>query len=72
MYNVQDCSVLYDNWCLLGYMYMRVTILLTCGKHLHDIIILLEGEVWAHEASFTPTFYGSTCTKPVSGHVIVS
>ena len=29
-----------------GYEYVRVDILLTCRKHLHDRIISLRGEVW--------------------------
>jgi len=27
-------------------LYVRVGILLTCGKHLHDHITSLRGEVW--------------------------
>jgi hypothetical protein len=37
MYNVQDYSVLYNNMFIP--LYVRVCILLTCGKHLHDHII---------------------------------
>jgi len=33
---------------------MRAGILLTCGKHLHDHIISLRGEVWANTTSLTP------------------
>ena len=36
---------------------MRVGILLTCGKHLHDCIISLRGEVWSHKASLVPLFF---------------
>jgi len=31
---------------------VRVGILLTCGKHLHDYIIIRIGEVLVHETSF--------------------
>ena len=38
---------------------MRIGILLTCGKHLHDSIILLRGEVWTHKTSLSsPLFIG--------------
>ena len=33
---------------------MTVCILLTCGKHLHDRIISLRGEVWAYSTGLTP------------------
>jgi hypothetical protein len=33
---------------------MTVCILLTCGKHLHDRIISLSGEVWAYSTGLTP------------------
>ena len=45
--SLRDLSI-----CML---YVRVGILLTCEKHLHDRIISLRGEVWH--------FYGSACTK---------
>ena len=38
-------------------LYVRVGILLTCGKHLHDRIISLRGEVWSHKASLVPLFF---------------
>jgi len=38
------------------YLYARVGILLTRGKHLHDRIISLKGEVWAHKTSLAPLF----------------
>ena len=41
---------------LLTLLYVRVVILLTCGKHLHDHIISLRGEVWAHKTSVTQQF----------------
>ena len=31
--------------------YGRVGILLTCGKHFHDRIISLKGEIWANKTS---------------------
>ena len=36
---------------LFARLYVRVDILLTCGKHVHDGIISLRGEVWAHTTS---------------------
>ena len=43
---------------LFAWLYVRVDILLTCGKHLHDRIISLRGEiwtgeVWAHKTNLT-------------------
>ena len=35
---------------------MRVGILLTCGKHLHDRIFSLKGEVGTHKTSLAPLF----------------
>ena len=32
---------------------LRVCILFTCGKRLHDHIISLREEVWAHKTSLT-------------------
>jgi hypothetical protein len=32
---------------------MSVGILLTCGKHMHDRIISLRGELWSYNASLT-------------------
>ena len=29
----------------------------TCGKHLHDIVISLRWEVWAHKTSLTPLLF---------------
>jgi hypothetical protein len=42
MYNVHDYNVI----TLLAWIYVRVGILLTCGKHLHDHIISLKGDAW--------------------------
>jgi len=49
MYNVHDYNVI----TLLAWIYVRVGILLTCGKHLHDHIISLKGDVWGHKTSLT-------------------
>jgi hypothetical protein len=38
---------------LLHMFYVRVGILLTCGKHLHACIISLKKEVWVHKTSLT-------------------
>ena len=47
---------------LFAMLYERVDILLTCGKHLHDRIISLRGEiwtgeVWAHKTNLTPPHF---------------
>jgi hypothetical protein len=34
-----------------------VVILLTCGKHLHDFIVLVMGEDLAHSTSLIPTYF---------------
>ena len=36
---------------------MRIVILPTCGKHLHESIILLRGEVWTHKTSLSSPFF---------------
>ena len=38
-------------------LYVRVGILLTRGKLLHDCIISLRGEVWVHKTSLTPPLF---------------
>lgn len=45
---------------------MRIGILLTNGKHLHDDIISQRDEVWDHKTSLIPPlcFYFSACSKP--------
>ena len=46
-------------------LYVRVDILLTCGKQLHDGIISLRREVCANKTRLiSPTFYWSVCTQP--------
>ena len=48
---------------LFTVLHVRVSILLTCGKHMHDPIIQLWGEVWAHKTSFNPTtFHWTPCS----------
>ena len=49
MHIVQDYSVLYDTAVLP--VYVRVGILPTCGKHLHDRIVSPRREIWAHKIS---------------------
>jgi hypothetical protein len=36
---------------------VKVSILLTCGEHLHDRTILLGGEVWAHQTSLSSPLF---------------
>jgi hypothetical protein len=55
IYNVQDYCVLYKT--LLARLYMRLGILLTCRKHLHDCIISVRVDVWAHNISLTPPLF---------------
>jgi hypothetical protein len=71
MYNVQDYSVLYNN--MFVPLYVRVCILLTCGKHLRDHIISLRGEVCAHRANFSLPLLLRCLHQDskVSGHVFV-
>ena len=39
----------------------EVSILLTCGKHLHDRIKSLRGKSWAHKTSLTPRLFIEAC-----------
>ena len=32
----------------MKYLYLKVSILLTCGKHLYDVIVSPRGEVYKH------------------------
>jgi hypothetical protein len=41
---------------LFALIYVMVGIFLTYGKHLHNCIISLRGEVWAHITSSSITF----------------
>ena len=40
---------------VFAWLYVRVGILLTCGKHLHDRIMSVTGEIGLHKASLTPS-----------------
>jgi hypothetical protein len=46
---------------LFALLYVRVGILLTCGKYLHVCIILLKREVWVLRTSLAPPFLLSQC-----------
>ena len=49
----------------IKWLYLKVDILLTCGKDLHDPIHSLSGEDWTHKTSLTPSFfYLFACSKP--------
>ena len=58
---------------LFAWLYMSVVILLTCGKHLHDCIISLRGEVWAHKTRLTLHFIVKRLNqaRKVTSHVFV-
>jgi hypothetical protein len=51
---------------------VKVDILLTSGKHLHDRIISLRGEIWAHHSSLTlPLFIEVSVSSQDNGrHVL--
>ena len=54
--------------------YVRVDILLTFGKHLHDSIISQRGEVWVHKTNLISPLlfiYVSIPSQKVNGHVFV-
>lgn len=40
-----------------AWLYVRVGNLVTCGKHVHDGIISLRGEVLAHMTSLIPPLF---------------
>ena len=42
---------------MLARLYVKVGILLTCGKYLHDPIISLRGDGWTHKTSLSPPFF---------------
>ena len=42
---------------LFSRLYVRVGILLTCGKHLHDCIISLSEKVWAQKTRLTTSLF---------------
>jgi hypothetical protein len=41
----------------MKYLYLKVSIVLTCGKHLYDVIISQRGEVYNHTTSLTPPLF---------------
>ena len=49
---------------------MRVGILPTCGKHLHDRIFSQRGEVWAHKSSLSGHFLFK-CQKSEQSYICV-
>ena len=62
-------------WGLVFYMlYVRVGILLTWWKHLHDRIISLRREVQAHKSKLTPPLFLKCLyqSREVRGHVCIS
>ena len=59
---IYECFALYnnDNHSAIceGQLYVKVAVLLTCGKHAHDRIISLKGEeVWDNKTSVTPPLF---------------
>jgi len=62
MYKAQD----YDFLIAMQFarLYMMVSILVVCGKHLYDHIISLIGEIRTHETSKTVPLFISARTKP--------
>jgi hypothetical protein len=53
---------------LFVWLYVRVGILITCGKHSHDRIISLRGDVWAPTTSLTlPLFIEVSVSRQESG-----
>ena len=65
MFKIISCFII----TLFARLYVRVGVLLTCGKHVHDRIILLRGEVWAHKAILPPPLFYQA--RKVSDHVFV-
>jgi len=63
---------------LLTQLYVRVDILLSCGKYLHDRFISLRGEIWAHKNSLTPSLFievpvpSQECERPCIFVLVVS
>ena len=54
-------------------LYMKIDIFLTCGKYLHDRIILLRVKIWAHKTSVFPElFIGVYQLRNVTSYVFVS
>jgi hypothetical protein len=42
---------------LFTHLYVRVCVLLACGKHSHDRIILVRDEIWVHKSSSIPPLF---------------
>ena len=42
---------------MFAQLYVRVGILLSCGKHWHDCIISLRGEIWSRISRLTPLIF---------------
>ena len=60
MYNVHSLCIMFKIIAfsiikLFAQLYVTVGILVTCAKNLHDSIISLRGEVWAHKTSLVLT-----------------
>ena len=53
MFNIIALSIT----TLFTQLYVRVDILLTCGKHLHDRITSVRVDVLVHKASLTMTLF---------------
>ena len=66
IHTVQDWGVISNNSARF-LLYERVGKLLTCGKHLHDSIIIRRVKVWSHKASHVYLKYIYLARK-VSGH----
>ena len=59
---------------LFDWSYVRINILITCGRHCHDRIISLRGEIWAKKKIYEPHNISLKClcqTRKVRGHVFV-
>ena len=52
MYNVQECNILYNNHTVI----CEALYLIDMGKYLHDLVILLRGEVCAHKGTRIATW----------------
>ena len=60
-YNNDVRTAICEGWhfiiTMLARLYVKVGILLTCGKYLHDPIISLRGDGWTHKTSLSPPFF---------------
>ena len=63
--NIKEAVKRYFRWkviysviyMLFARLYVRVGILLACGKNLHDRTISIRGEAWAHKTSLTQPLF---------------